>query len=395
MDTLSPDLLNDLEVVAQIPVISAILQVVCTSTGMGFAAVARVTDKKWVACAVRDEISFGLKPGGELLLESTICYEISQHHQEVVINHVSQDPQWAAHHTPAQYGLESYISFPIMRKDGTFYGTLCCIDPKPAVVNTPEIRNTFRLFSDLIAFHLQAAEDITHSKKLLAEEREVAELREQFIAILGHDLRNPVGAIKNISQLLQRGKPDEKTLVKLANVLQNSTHRMSGLIDNIMDFTRARLGNGLSLDLQPVALEETLSHVVHELQLIWPEKTVEVDFALTTAFLCDEKRIAQLFSNILGNAMTYSKGNEPILVYASSADHTLEIRVTNKGNPIPDHIAKSIFEPFSRGINHNDKRGLGLGLFISSEIAKAHAGQLQLTSTDDLITLSFVCRSVA
>jgi GAF domain-containing protein len=104
---------------------------------MGFAAVARVTEDRWIACAVRDEIEFGLKPGGELKVETTICNEIRASGDRVVIDHVSQDEAFCRHPTPAMYGFQSYISVPIRRRNGAFFGTLCAIDPRPARLNTP------------------------------------------------------------------------------------------------------------------------------------------------------------------------------------------------------------------------------------------------------------------
>ena len=123
---------GDLAAVAQIDAVPTILEVVCRTTGMGFAAVARVTDERWIACAVRDEISFGLKPGGELKLETTICNEIRASGEAVVIDHVAEDEAFCGHPTPAMYGFQSYISMPIVRPGGAFFGTLCAIDPRPA-----------------------------------------------------------------------------------------------------------------------------------------------------------------------------------------------------------------------------------------------------------------------
>ena len=105
-------------------------------TGMGFAAVARVTEDRWIACAVRDEIAFGLAPGGELKVATTICDEIRRSGEAVVIDHVAADQAFCGHPTPAMYGFQSYISMPILHKDGSFFGTLCAIDPKPATVKT-------------------------------------------------------------------------------------------------------------------------------------------------------------------------------------------------------------------------------------------------------------------
>jgi GAF domain-containing protein len=170
-----PEVWTDIEAINNIPMIPKMLEVICRTTGMGFAAVARVTHNKWVACSVRDEISFGLKPGGELQLETTICNEIRQSHKAVVIDHVDKDEVFAHHHTPAQYGFQSYISLPIICHDGSFFGTLCAIDPKPAKLNNKETIGMFQLFTELIAFHLNGVGFYENGSTAEINAREVAE----------------------------------------------------------------------------------------------------------------------------------------------------------------------------------------------------------------------------
>jgi GAF domain-containing protein len=117
----------------------AILEEVCRITGMGFAAIARVTEERWIACQVLDKIEFGLDPGDELDLKTTICDEIRASGKAVLIDHIGGNPDWRTHHTPILYGFESYVSIPVLLDDGSFYGTLCAIDPAPRTVSAPEI----------------------------------------------------------------------------------------------------------------------------------------------------------------------------------------------------------------------------------------------------------------
>ncbi|MEP9359526.1 GAF domain-containing protein [Sphingomonas sp. KR3-1] len=127
------DFAADIAAVQRIPEVEAILADVCRLTGMGFSAVARVTADRWIACQVLDQIEFGLHPGDELKVQTTICDEIRASRQGVYIDHVAADQAWCTHHTPALYGFESYISWPILRAEG-FFGTLCAIDPAPSRV---------------------------------------------------------------------------------------------------------------------------------------------------------------------------------------------------------------------------------------------------------------------
>ncbi|MDX3909403.1 MAG: GAF domain-containing protein [Sphingobium sp.] len=114
--------------------IREILEEVCQITEMGFAAVARVTEERWIACQVVDKIDFGLNPGDELDIKTTICNEIRQQGQRVVIDHVDEDIEWQTHHTPMLYGFKSYASLPILGPDGSFFGTLCAIDPRSRTI---------------------------------------------------------------------------------------------------------------------------------------------------------------------------------------------------------------------------------------------------------------------
>src|SRR5580700_4733436 len=115
---MADDFQADIRAINRIQAVPTILDVVCLTTGMGFAAVARVTADRWIACSVRDEIAFGLKPGGELKVETTICHEIREGRVAAIIDHVAEDEFYREHATPAMYGFQSYISMPIFLKDG-------------------------------------------------------------------------------------------------------------------------------------------------------------------------------------------------------------------------------------------------------------------------------------
>lgn len=176
MNATENELRADIARLGRIPFLPALLDVVCTATGMGFAAVARVTEDRWIAGAVRDELQFGLVPGGELPIASTICHEIRQSKKPVIIDHVAHDAYYCNHHTPAIYGLESYISFPILLKDGSFFGTLCAIDPKANVLNTPPIISLFNVLVSLIAEYWDGKQNLSSENIAKLEKYATAEL---------------------------------------------------------------------------------------------------------------------------------------------------------------------------------------------------------------------------
>ncbi|HKG15147.1 MAG TPA: GAF domain-containing sensor histidine kinase [Pyrinomonadaceae bacterium] len=381
---------DDLDAVARIDAIPKILEVVCRTTGMGFSAVARVTEKRWIACAVRDEIEFGLRPGGELQIKTTICDEIRESREPVVIDHVAEDLNFCKHPTPKMYGFQSYISVPIVRPDGRFFGTLCAIDPRPALLNTPETVGMFRLFAELIAFHLDTQERLKVSESALLDERQTAQLREQFIAVLGHDLRNPLNAIRVGSELLRMTRLDERGEPVLA-LIEKSAARMTGLVENILDFARGRLGEGLKLNLtDDEGLRTTLEQVIEEVRVAWPGREVRSEFSLGSPVRCDGARLAQMFSNLLANALTHGDSNGPVWVSARCDDGGgFELSVANPGEPIPPDITQSLFQPFTRANAQPGREGLGLGLYIASEIAHAHGGTLEVESSAEETRFTF------
>jgi signal transduction histidine kinase len=380
---------SDVAAISRIDAVDRILQVICRTTGLGFSAVARVTDKRWIACAVRDEISFGLKPGGELQLETTICNEIRDSGQAVIIDDASTDPVYCGHPTPKLYGFKSYISVPIRLPNGEFFGTLCAIDPRPARVNTPQTIEMFHLFADLIAMHLASQDRVAASEAALNAERTNAQLREQFIAVLGHDLRNPLSAISSATEVLRR-LPQTPVAQEMLGIQKRSIGRMRDLIDNVLDFARSRLGKGLEISAKPdPELAAHLRQAVVELQTSMPNRTIELTLDLSRPVSCDSQRISQMLSNLVANALTHGDPVSPVQVVARHRDGAFEMSVTNRGETIPPHVVEQLFEPFSRGKVKRNQEGLGLGLYIATEIARAHGGTLAVDSRDGTTHFTF------
>jgi signal transduction histidine kinase len=381
------DFQADIDAVETIAAVPTILNVVCRVTGMGFAAVARVTGQRWVCLAVNDEINFGLKPGGELKVETTICHEVRDAREAVIIDHAAQDPAYCGHPTPAMYGFQSYISMPIFLKDGSFFGTLCAIDPKPAKLKNEGVIGMFRLFAELIAFHLDAGQRLATAEANLLDARTAAEVREQFIAVLGHDLRNPLASIGAGTQLLQKAPLDEKARSIVA-LMDQSVARMAALITNILDFARGRLGGGLTLTRSDMPLEPVLKQIIAELQAVHPGRAIGAEFDLAQPVVADSARIGQLFSNLVGNALTYGAKDKPGHVKATTNGRFV-LAVCNKGAAIPPATMARLFQPFARGDVRREQQGLGLGLYIASEIARAHCGKIDVTSSAEETCFTF------
>ena len=378
----------DVELVSRIDIIPTILDTVCQATGMGFAAIARVTEERWIACGVRDTINFGLEPGGELDLRSTICPDIRQSGVPVIIPDVPYDPIFGNHHTPERYGFRSYISFPIFLPDGDFFGTVCAIDPNPHNLGRPEIQGMFKMFAKLIGFTLDQSRKLNESQANVAAHDEAAQLREQFIAVMGHDLRNPLAAIQAGITLLEK-QPSPERAALLLGQMRSSGDRMAALIADVLDLARGRLGDGITLKRELVHIEPVINHVVAELASTHPDHTIIAECTTNETIECDPDRLAQLLSNLLGNALTHGASSEPVRVQCASQDGMFSLQVSNGGQPIPSGAMDRLFQPFVRGNESTDREGLGLGLYIAAEIAKAHSGSLSVASTSKETCFSF------
>ena len=250
---------------------------------------------------------------------------------------------------------------------------------KDADGNAEFVRLTFYRATERKVYEQNLRHSISDKEKTLESANGMVKVREQFIAVLGHDLRNPLGAIKSGVALLKRSSLSERDL-KLLNTIDRSSFRMQELITNVMDFARVRLGEGIKLDLEEVLIEPFLSHIVDELAITFPKREIITLFDVPHALQCDANRISQMVSNLLANALTHGDINQPVTVTAQLNDSNFILEVKNGGNPISEEILTVIFEPFKREASSPSQQGLGLGLYIASQIAKAHNGSLSVSS---------------
>jgi phosphoserine phosphatase RsbU/P len=173
-------------------------------------------------------------------------------------------------------------------------------------------------------------------------------------------------------------------------LMHGSIVRMSGLIDNVLDFARGRLGGGFTLTHQAeVDLEPILQQVVNELRIGAPGRAIETDFTLPDPVTCDPSRFGQMGSNLLANGLTHGEPGEPVRIQAATTAGELEVSVANGGRPIPPETMERLFQPFFRGEVQPSQQGLGLGLHIASEIAKAHGGIIDVTSGPEETRFTF------
>ncbi|MHC8295759.1 GAF domain-containing sensor histidine kinase [Pseudomonas sp. LB3P58] len=371
----------DIATIGRISAVPAILQVIHELTGLRFVAVARVTEESWTACAVFDQLNFGLQVGGELDLVTTLCHEIRRSHHSVVIDKASEDPLYRNHHTPRLYQFESYISVPVFRTDGRFFGTLCALDPNPAPLKSSTIQSTMESFARMLALQIEAEENLQKTEAALKQERETAELREQFIAVLGHDLRNPLFAISAGAEMFLRKLPDPANQQRARHIL-TSARRATKLVDDVLDFARGSLGRGIPVNIEPCPdLEDALRHVISEVQSVHPGRTIESSIGDLHSIHCDRERVAQLLSNLVANAVAHGDPDGPIDISAQINEGQFVLSVNNQGL-IAEDALPHLFRPYSRSASGTPQTGLGLGLYIARQIAQSHGGKLDVVSTE-------------
>lgn len=224
---------HDLASIQRIDAVPRILAAVAQITGMRFAAVARVTETRWTACAVLDGLGFGLAPGGDLELETTICNEIRQHREPVIFGEASTHPVYSRHRTRLHYGLESYASVPIFRANGEFFGTLCAIDSRAADLDSPGILKSLELFAELIGTQLEMVEELDRASRHLQDAR----VREHALTASEQEVRDLLQPLVTTLYLLQTSQSLSSADRRLVDDMSASCDVLTRTLRDRLDHT--------------------------------------------------------------------------------------------------------------------------------------------------------------
>jgi signal transduction histidine kinase len=211
--------------------------------------------------------------------------------------------------------------------------------------------------------------------------------RNLFLGVLGHDLRNPIGAATMAARhLVKRGGNDpEQTL--LASQIVATTERATLILNDLLDVTRSAFGTSLPVTKAPMDMRLLGRQIVEEMRMLSNSRVIEITIDGETVGEWDKARVGQMLSNLIGNALQYSPQNSPVHVTIAGQVDDLLISVHNDGDPIPSSKLKLIFDSFVRGQSGEAERegamNLGLGLFIAKRIALAHQGDISVASTTE------------
>ncbi|WP_168196990.1 GAF domain-containing sensor histidine kinase [Flavobacterium alkalisoli] len=404
---------KDINDISQISAIPIMLNVICQTTGMGFAAVARVTEEHWITCSVRDDIGFGLKPGDELEIKTTICDEIRQSGEGVIIDSVKDHPHFCSHHTPLMYGFQSYISIPIFKNDGSFFGTLCAIDPNPNIVTSEAVTGMFKLFASLISFHLNTLDSVRNiESQFIAEkvfniqlEKKVFERTQQleksnkelikinkelqsFNYISSHDLQEPLRKIQTIASLIEEREIDNLTErgKDYFNRIRMSAAKMQELISDLLKYSKTNPdeNNFKNIDLNSITKE-----IIQDLEEVIRRKEANIVIDVKHKINALDFQVKQLLFNLISNALKFIKtNNKPIIKVSDKIglgksfdiDNLIPnveyccITIEDNGIGFEQKYSAKIFELFQSLHQRSKYEGTGIGLTIVKKIVENHNG---------------------
>ncbi|MFL5308947.1 MAG: ATP-binding protein [Myxococcales bacterium] len=224
--------------------------------------------------------------------------------------------------------------------------------------------------------------DITERKRIEEELRAAVEFGERIRGVLGHDLRNPLGVITASASLLQATSLDAQQQ-RVAARIQSAAQRIARMTHDLLDYTRARVGGGIPVTRRPADAGEIARQVVDEAQVLGAGGAIEFSAEGDLGGEWDADRLNQALWNLLDNALRYGAPGDPVSVGARADEARVRLSVHNRGPPIAEESLPFLFEPFRRGSHAPAGRGagLGLGLYIVGEIARAHGGELRARST--------------
>ena len=242
-----------------------------------------------------------------------------------------------------------------------------------------------KMAEELLQHQMSVQSELTSARNRLRLAHAEAEIRaifaEQMVGIVSHDLRNPLAAIKMAAGLLERSLLEPRQQRFLGQI-HHSTDRAERMIVDLLDFTQARVGQGINLSMQPIDLRATVARGVEELRLTFTANTLIHRMEGEGACVADPDRLLQLVGNLVSNAVTYGTPGSEIVITSAFEANVIKVSVHNRGEPIPMDKVESLYEPAVRLVSDSDEtRTVGLGLFIVREIVRAHLGDVSVRSS--------------
>jgi signal transduction histidine kinase len=306
---------------------------------------------------------------------------------------------YCTHHTPLMYGFQSYISFPIILKNGEFFGTLCAIDPKPAQLDNSKIIGMFSLFADLISFHLQQIELLERSQvalqNLSQQLTDSVDENRQYRNISNHNLQEPLRKLRIFSEMLidSTERKDVDQAKNLALKINSNAQKFSMMIKSLSDFSTFDDEDSF---FEMIDLNKVISDVCAQLSPQLKAKNALVNVGVLPVINGITLQLEQLFYHLINNAIKFSKKDVLPVITISSNELTqsqlgdestsgtktrfIEIQIADNGIGIEKSQLKKIFDIFSQLSNNKIREGEGFGLAYCRKIIRNHAGIIKAQS---------------
>jgi sigma-B regulation protein RsbU (phosphoserine phosphatase) len=236
-----------------------------------------------------------------------------------------------------------------------------------------------------LAGAVTALQDASAERAIISEREAIAKFQQQLLGIVGHDLRNPLAALTTGLSILDEVAKGVPLIASVVRRLSSSTHRMTRIVDQLLDVTRARLGGGIPMEPRDVQLLPLAKATVEELVLAYPTTAFELVNSVPVSGHWDPDRLSQVLSNLMSNAAQYGRQQAPVLLEIAQSGElaTITVSNTNRDRPIPPELIDVLFDPYRRGqAEAKHHVGLGLGLYIVHEIVTAHGGRIDVESTE-------------
>lgn len=413
---------QDIQTVQEIPIIPSMLDSLCSTLGLGWAAISRVTENKWVACSVKDDLGYNLGPGDEIPFENTFCKDVRNSGQLVVMDDATTDEQYKDHPIPAMFGFRSYLSFPIVLPDGTFFGTLCGLDPEPRKMNNPTVRGMFKLYSELIAFHLQNHKETSKgndplNKDLPLKERLEAQkkftrtletkvisitqelvkqniimdrMREdlrKFTSISSHQLQEPLRKMQVISSLIEekeaeRLSPQSKHYFRR---IKRSAQQMRDLVTALFTYSQMAFQQG---HFKSTSLDDLLKTPLETLKEEIESKNAEVKIRSSIDLNVNQEQFQLLLELMLDNSLKFShpERTPEIVVEGKGISHDFNshslrvhgkgykhITIQDNGIGFDPNLGDELFKLFQT-LPGSEQNGSGAGLAVVKKVVENHHG---------------------
>jgi signal transduction histidine kinase len=234
--------------------------------------------------------------------------------------------------------------------------------------------------TDVRRFNEAIDEAMTESMDRFAVQTDL--FRDQFVGVLSHDLRTPLGAVTAGAALLAAFEDNPERRARVVTRIMNSAQRMERMIGDLLDLTRTRLGGSLPLKRRPADLQQVCDEVMIEIRASHPQALLRLQVSGDLRGEWDADRLEQVVSNLVGNAIQHGNGT-PITLVGQEHGNSVTLTVHNGGPPIPPEVLPYVFEPLARGGAEGASHSIGLGLFIARAIVSAHGGHIRVRSSAD------------